>query len=494
MDLDKVAARIRPRNGWEGIDLGFALARRWYRPLLTLWMCLALPTFVVLNLLLPVGGVAALLIFWWLKPLWEPPMLYWLSRALFGEKPGYRAAARELLRLGPAFFVAKLTIWRFSFGRSFNLPVHVLEKLPPADRKRRISELGMGISTPEWLTITFVHLELVIYTGLIAAAALMIPSEFLPLAWEEIFLAGGQTMSWIHAISYFVALGVLAPFYVASGFALYLSRRTELEAWDLELEFRQLQRQDTTRAPARIVRRGAVALLAIALALPVLSFPSVAAEVPGRVESAATVSGILDSSEVRSTETHWRWAFTGEEQTDEQDGFNWLDRLGAILATLGSWVAQGVEIVLWIVAGVLLVVLLMRLRGVSLPAVGGRPATRTAARVDRAGFDETVGDAPAMALQASRELLAAGKVRDSLALLYRTSLASIGARVAIKVPDSATESEVLETINTRCPEEHGAYLRALTRAWMTMAWAHREPEPGSVRMLLDRFEGLLSNG
>jgi hypothetical protein len=34
-----------------------------------------------------------------------------------------------------------------------------------------------------------------------------------------------------------LAMSVMAPFYVAAGFALYLGRRTRLEAWDLELAF-----------------------------------------------------------------------------------------------------------------------------------------------------------------------------------------------------------------------------------------------------------------
>ena len=31
---------------------------------------------------------------------------------------------------------------------------------------------------------------------------------------------------------------LLEPFYVAAGFAMYLNRRVELEAWDIEQEFR----------------------------------------------------------------------------------------------------------------------------------------------------------------------------------------------------------------------------------------------------------------
>ena len=38
---------------------------------------------------------------------------------------------------------------------------------------------------------------------------------------------------------YAAAVLVLEPFYVASGFAMYLNRRVELEAWDVEQEFRR---------------------------------------------------------------------------------------------------------------------------------------------------------------------------------------------------------------------------------------------------------------
>jgi hypothetical protein len=40
-------------------------------------------------------------------------------------------------------------------------------------------------------------------------------------------------------IAYGIAVLFLEPFYVAAGFAVYLSRRAELEAWDIEQEFRR---------------------------------------------------------------------------------------------------------------------------------------------------------------------------------------------------------------------------------------------------------------
>ena len=36
-----------------------------------------------------------------------------------------------------------------------------------------------------------------------------------------------------------MAVLFLEPFYVGAGFAIYLNRRAELEAWDIEQEFRR---------------------------------------------------------------------------------------------------------------------------------------------------------------------------------------------------------------------------------------------------------------
>ena len=41
------------------------------------------------------------------------------------------------------------------------------------------------------------------------------------------------------AVAYAVVVAFLEPFYVAAGFAMYLNRRAELEAWDVEQELRR---------------------------------------------------------------------------------------------------------------------------------------------------------------------------------------------------------------------------------------------------------------
>jgi hypothetical protein len=55
------------------------------------------------------------------------------------------------------------------------------------------------------------------------------------------FLTGEPTgaMSLALAGAYAGAVLFLEPFYVGAGFAMYVNRRAELEAWDLEQEFRR---------------------------------------------------------------------------------------------------------------------------------------------------------------------------------------------------------------------------------------------------------------
>src|SRR5207342_1489924 len=66
--------------------------------------------------------------------------------------------------------------------------------------------------------------------------------------WPEFFETFGMSYvaqtPWVTvamAALYYVASTALEPFYVGAGFGLYLNRRTQLEAWDVELAFRRLR-------------------------------------------------------------------------------------------------------------------------------------------------------------------------------------------------------------------------------------------------------------
>ncbi len=89
MDLSRIQVVPRLRTGWEAIDLGFTLAREWYKPLFLAWLIPSLVCFIAatgLCLLLDWPVIAASLLVWWFKPLWDSGLLLIGSRALFGEQ------------------------------------------------------------------------------------------------------------------------------------------------------------------------------------------------------------------------------------------------------------------------------------------------------------------------------------------------------------------------------------------------------------------------
>ncbi|HBZ99145.1 MAG TPA: DUF4129 domain-containing protein, partial [Pseudomonas sp.] len=58
------------------------------------WAAVTLPVFGLFSLLLWQHPSVALLLFWWLKPLFERLPLHILSKALFGETPSLRESLK----------------------------------------------------------------------------------------------------------------------------------------------------------------------------------------------------------------------------------------------------------------------------------------------------------------------------------------------------------------------------------------------------------------
>ncbi|MCA1851515.1 MAG: hypothetical protein LC647_03725 [Beggiatoa sp.] len=180
---------------------------------------------------------------WWLKPFYDRALVLVLSRAVFGEAMGSANVARAL----PGFFrtglVRGLTWGRFDPSRSFTLPVWQLEGLRGAARRRRSALLRKGgRQRAVWLTTACIRIEVLLMFAGIALFFMVLPEGVGPSFDRSVF-------SWIETpagevlvdLSYLVALSLIEPLYVASGFTLYLNRRTELEGWDIEIAFRQLK-------------------------------------------------------------------------------------------------------------------------------------------------------------------------------------------------------------------------------------------------------------
>ncbi len=240
MRLTDASVAIRPRSAWEALDLGILLAHRHARLLMGSWALLTLPLFAVLSLLLWQHPTLAILIFWWLKPAFERLPLYILSHALFGDTPTLRQALRAYPALLRKQLPASLLWRRFSPTRSFDLPVLQLEGLAGEPRSQRLivlSQRNAGGAT--WLTVVGVHLEMALWAGFAMLLYLLIPAQNeIDWNWQSLLDPEAGEWLWLEHLSnllYVLVLVVWEPIYVACGFTLYLNRRTELEAWDIEL-------------------------------------------------------------------------------------------------------------------------------------------------------------------------------------------------------------------------------------------------------------------
>lgn len=254
MRLSDASVAIRPRTTWEAMDLGILMSQRHRRLLMTSWAIVTLPVYALLSLLLWDSPSLVIVVFWWLKPAFDRLPLYILSKALFGETPTLKQALRQWPALLKPQLLASLTWRRLSLSRSFLMPVVQLEGLCGQAREQRLRVLlQRNGGAAQWLTVIGVHLETVLWFGLMALFYLFVPQQVeLEWDWQALIAVAENDWLWFeHLINFLYPLLLILwePVYVACGFSLYLNRRTILEAWDIELVFRRLRQRLSGVAP-----------------------------------------------------------------------------------------------------------------------------------------------------------------------------------------------------------------------------------------------------
>ena len=252
LDLNKLAVEVRPRSAWEAVDLGCLMAKRWWWPLVKIWFVLSFPVWLLLAFLpLDYLWLQALII-WWLKPIFERGLLDFLSRAVFSDEESTKNVVRTSLKLCARQWFSSLTWRRLSPSRSMDLAVVQLENLGGEERSQRLAILHREDARPAgWLTVIGVHIEIFLAIGVFLLLMAMIPNtvEFDMAEHGLEYLSGdvGRIFWWVNnGLGYLAALCV-GPYYVASGFALYLNRRVRLEAWDLDIAFRRIAAKRTIK-------------------------------------------------------------------------------------------------------------------------------------------------------------------------------------------------------------------------------------------------------
>jgi hypothetical protein len=456
VQLERLSVELRPRGGWESLDLGFQMARNWWRPVWGTWLAVYLPLALVLHAVFRDKLWLAVLILWWLKPALDRFVLYVVSRAVFGEQPTVRetlAAWRDILTPGA---LMGLTLFRLDLARSFMLPVWLLEKQTGREAHRRRKALGQRMRYyAVWLTVLCAHFEVVAMLSLGVLGDLLGPAGAdTGFDLRELFRGGNDARwDWFDSLYYVVAVSAVEPLYVCAGFALYLNRRAILEGWDIELQLRRLDER------LRGVAVAALAAVAVGLAALCAPSPAVAADKSAKEE----IAEVLKAPEFQE----YREAKVWRDRRAQKDRKRGEPDLG-FWSNFGLFLAEITEALVWIAVALGVVGLVLFLRR-------WMPVWFVRSLVPESLPDDVAAAAAA--------LVRAGRLREALSLLYRGALSVLVHRDHVALAEGDTEGDCVRAAQRALPRSGGDYFARLVQAWTSAAYAGRLPDPGSAAAL-----------
>jgi hypothetical protein len=474
MDLERVAAVIRPRSPWEAIDLGFGMVRAWWRPVGTAWLATVAPVWCLLFFLFSGKPGLALFILWWLRPLFDRVPLHVVSRCLFGAPPAAGEVAAELPKLWKRDLLAALTIQRLDPARSFHLPIGQLEGLsgPARARRRKLLDYS-GHSAAVWLTAACSLLELITVVSLFGLINMLSP-ENSRLGPAIQAASDGNLPYWLGLVIgalACLAFLIIEPFYVAAGFSLYLSRRTMLEGWDVEISFRRLAGRLLGRT------RGKAAVVLFALAIGGMGAASSFAATPA--DPAEAIQRILARPDFRTHRKTSTWRLKNAPERPQRQPLE----LPSFSLPPGVF-----RIVAYLIGGaivVFLIVLVFRVAVGWLRRPAAPPGETGALPEAVFGLDIRPESLPADVAAAAWAAWEQGDPAGALGLLYRGALACLVHRDGLEVAVSWTEGDCLAVVRRRAAAASADYFGRLTRAWQSTAYAHRPPSREEAKALCD---------
>ncbi len=495
MELERITVALRPRTAREAIDLGAAMLRTHAKAIWPAWFAFTLPAAAVCiaaGWLLDLPWLSTLLI-WWLLPLFGRIPLYVLSRAVFERAPSWRETLRGQRQWPWGASIAAATWRRIDSHRALRLPMELLEGLPSKQRRERWRVLRRPIGTDaSALAFGCLELSVVMFAGLFLFVALFIPPELMP-DWLRISIGGvarrtPEVTGALIAGTAYLAWSIIEPLHVAAGFALYLNRRTQLEAWDVDLAFRRLR--DRWLAAGR----GAALLLALACLWPHGAWAQKTGEPK---EAPAQIEHVFDqpvSAQDRRFADAAAEAFRDPRFGGERKEHVWVPREWSSkpkevhvpdmpLEGVGNAFAIGMKgLVVLLLAALAIVIAVFVFRRARLPVIAPR-RRREATLETHLETIEAEARLPDDLAGATRRLWSGGHRREALALLYRGCAEAVAAAMHSSVPVDATEADCLRSAR-QLEEPRRQRAVAIVRAWQYAAYADRYPRDEDFEQLL----------
>ena len=240
MQLDALALRMRPRAPLEAADLGARLCQGAARSVYACYAVAYVPVAALALATFEISPWLPTLVLFLAKPWLDRTILFVLSRAAFGQSTTVRQlwAAQRQVWWSQLFLT--LTWRRLSPWRSFTQPVYQLEGLSVGKIRRRVAQIRRRKRGAALMMMSsFAAAETCLGITLLSLLVWFAPGDTAPTFAVLLFDETSVLLEAASAIAYALVIAFLEPFYVAAGFAMYLNRRAELEAWDVEQELRR---------------------------------------------------------------------------------------------------------------------------------------------------------------------------------------------------------------------------------------------------------------
>lgn len=240
MQLEALALRMRPRAPLEAADLGVRLCQDAARSVYACYAVAYVPIVALAVASFEIASWLPTLFLFCSKPWLDRTILFVLSRAAFGQPTTVRQLWEARGQVWGRQLLLTWTWRRLSPWRSFTQPVYQLEGLPFGKVGKRVKQVRRRKrGTALAMMAAFAMAETCLGFTLLSLLVWFAPTEAAGNLIEVLFDPTSELFEVSMAVAYAIVIAFLEPFYVAAGFAMYLNRRAELEAWDVEQELRR---------------------------------------------------------------------------------------------------------------------------------------------------------------------------------------------------------------------------------------------------------------
>jgi hypothetical protein len=475
MELNRLAFHPRSRSAYEVFDLTLLFTRAHLGKLMLLYVCMVAPVFLLSHIVFDWAYV--LFFVWWLKPVYERPLLDYLSRVAFNQSATISSSLAVLKRLAWGELLLYLTIYRLSPNRAFLAPVDQLEQLTGARKSKRKQVLSAAVNSKQTTWMLFcVHLELILALGISMVVLALVPDSLAEIDEFTNLSTGNEYYLLAYNVFYLISITLVAPFFVCGSFLGYLHRRIDLEAWDIELAFKNIKARMQSAAPAIFA---VIFCSLLMVAEPVLANETTPVEASTETKPAANfqseikqqVEALYQAEGVIEKQTQWIPKF--EQSKSESNSDFWK-----ALASLFSAFGVGLGYVFWGIVAFLaiwLVYWLVQKRGFFNALPKFEKQTKQEPVIPTLFAQIETNQLPPDLLQAAEAAYAQGNLRLALGYLLHYSLLLGQNRFAVKVHKSMTEGECKRAMLIGFPSAAHDTLSQLFACWIQVAWAHQTP-------------------